>query len=61
MAGLRNTGNSTPNPDAVEEVPRTDDSYNAEYGRFAAGIITGDESGTNQFTGRRLNFGATTH
>ena len=33
--GLRNTGNSVPNPDAVEQFRAITNSYSAEYGRFA--------------------------
>jgi len=57
MAGLRNTGNATPNPDAVEEFRVQTNSYNAEYGRFAAGIINVvTKSGTNQLHGSLFEF-----
>ena len=39
MTGLRNTGNIAPNPDAVEEFRVVTNSYSAEYGRFAGGVI----------------------
>ncbi|HEV2446778.1 MAG TPA: carboxypeptidase regulatory-like domain-containing protein, partial [Candidatus Sulfopaludibacter sp.] len=39
MTGLRNTGNVAPNPDAVEEFRVVTNSYSAEYGRFAGGVI----------------------
>jgi hypothetical protein len=38
--GLRNTGNSLPNPDAVQEFRVITNSYSAEYGRFAGGVVT---------------------
>ncbi|HMI53523.1 MAG TPA: carboxypeptidase regulatory-like domain-containing protein, partial [Candidatus Saccharimonadales bacterium] len=57
MAGLRNTGNATPNPDAVEEFRVQTNSYNAEYGRFAGGVINVlTKSGTNQFHGSLFEF-----
>ena len=39
MTGLRNTGNIAPNPDAVEEFRVITNSYSAEFGRFASGVI----------------------
>ena len=57
MAGLRNTGNATPNPDAVEEFRVQTNSYNAEYGRFAGGVINVlTKSGGNQFHGSLFEF-----
>ncbi len=52
MTNLRNTGNSAPNPEAVREFKVTTNSYNAEYGRFASGVINIiTKSGTNKFSG----------
>jgi hypothetical protein len=57
MTGLRNTGNIAPNPDAVEEFRVVTNSYSAEYGRFAGGVINIiTKSGTNQFHGSIFEF-----
>src|ERR1022692_4680135 len=57
MTGLRNTGNIAPNPDAVEEFRVVTNSYSAEYGRFAGGVINIlTKSGTNQYHGSLFEF-----
>jgi outer membrane receptor protein involved in Fe transport len=57
MTGLRNTGNIAPNPDAVQEFRVITNSYSAEYGRFAGGVINIiTKSGTNQFHGSLFEF-----
>lgn len=57
MTNLRNTGNVSPNPDAVKEFRVQTNSYNAEYGRFASGIINVlTKSGTNKFHGSLYEF-----
>jgi hypothetical protein len=57
MTGLRNTGNIAPNPDAVEEFRVVTNSYSAEYGRFAGGVINIiTRSGTNQIHGSLFEF-----
>ena len=57
MTGLRNTGNIAPNPDAVEEFRVVTNSYSAEYGRFAGGVINIlTKSGTNEYHGSLFEF-----
>jgi hypothetical protein len=51
-AGLRNTGNALPNPDAVQEFRVTTNNYSAEFGRFAGGMVdVVTKSGTNGMHG----------
>jgi outer membrane receptor protein involved in Fe transport len=57
MTSLRNTGNVAPNPEAIREFKVTTNAYNAEYGRFASGIINiVTKSGTNKFRGSLYEF-----
>src|ERR1051325_11017682 len=57
MTGLRNTGNILPNPDAIQEFKVQTNSYNAEYGRFASGLVNViTKSGTNQFHGSLFEY-----
>jgi hypothetical protein len=57
MTNLRNTGNILPNPDAIQEFRVQTNSYNAEYGRFASGIINVlTKSGTNRYHGSLFEF-----
>jgi hypothetical protein len=57
MTNLRNTGNILPNPDAIQEFRVQTNSYNAEYGRYASGIINViTKSGGNQYHGSVFEF-----
>ena len=57
MTGLRNTGNVTPNPDAIQEFRVITNSYSAEFGRFAGGVVNIlTKSGTNQLHGSIFEF-----
>jgi hypothetical protein len=56
-SSLRNTGNPIPNPDAVEEFRVSTNSYSAEYGRFAGGVVdVVTKSGTNSYKGSLFEF-----
>ena len=68
MTGLRNSGNIIPNPDAISQFNVQTNSFSAEYGRYAAAVVSVvTKSGTNKFHGsvfefyRTKNFYATTH
>ena len=55
--GLRNTGNTAPNPDAVQEFRVITNSYGAEFGRFAGGVVDViTKSGTNSLHGSLFEF-----
>ncbi len=55
--GLRNAGNPAPNPDAVQEFRVTTHNFDAEYGRFAGGVVNVvTKSGANDFHGSLFEF-----
>ncbi len=55
--GLRNTGNSAPNPDAIQEFRVLTNSYPADEGRFGGATVTMiSKSGTNRFNGTLFEF-----
>jgi len=57
MTGLRNTGNVLPNPDAVQEFRVITNSFSAEYGRYAGGVVNVvTKSGTNELHGSLFEF-----
>lgn len=57
MTNLRNTGNILPAPDAIQEFRVQTNAYNAEFGRFANGIVNVlTKSGTNSFRGSLYEF-----
>ena len=57
VSSLRNTGNTTPNPDALEEFRVDTNNFSAEYGRFGNGVINVvTKSGTNQLHGSAFEF-----
>jgi len=57
VGSLRNSGNTVPNPDVIEEFCILADNYSAEYGRFAGGVISVvTKSGTNNLHGTLVEF-----
>ncbi|MBI4903021.1 MAG: TonB-dependent receptor [Acidobacteria bacterium] len=55
--GLRGTGNMAPNPDAVQEFRVVTNSYGAEFGRFAGGVVDViTRSGSNALHGSLFEF-----
>src|SRR5205823_4577498 len=57
MTGLRNTGNNLPNPDAIREFRVQTNSYSAEYGRYANGVVNVvTKSGTNTWHGSLFEY-----
>ena len=61
ITGMRNYGNPSPNPDAVEEFRVETSAFGAQYGQFSAGVVSViTKSGTNQFHGGLFEFNRNT-
>ncbi len=61
ITGMRNYGNPSPNPDAVEEFRVETSAYGAQYGQFSAGVVSViTKSGTNQWHGGVFEFNRNT-
>jgi Carboxypeptidase regulatory-like domain len=57
ITGMRNYGNPSPNPDAVEEFRVETSAFGAQYGQFSAAVVSViTKSGTNQFHGGGFTF-----
>ncbi len=57
MGGLRDTGNTMPNPDALQEFRVETSNYSAQFGRSSAGVISVvTRSGSNLFHGSAFEF-----
>lgn len=68
MTGLRNSGNTIPNPDAISQFNVETNNFSAQLGRYAAAVVSVvTKSGTNSYHGsafefyRTKNFTATAH
>ena len=61
ITGMRNYGNPSPNPDAVEEFRVETSAFGAQYGQFSAGVVSViTKSGTNQWHGGLFEFNRNT-
>ena len=61
ITGMRNYGNPSPNPDALEEFRVETSAFSAQYGEFSAAVITVlTKSGTNKFHGSAFEFNRNT-
>jgi len=68
MTGLRNSGNASPNPEAISQYDVQTNNFSAQLGRYASAVVSMvTKSGTNQWHGsafefyRGRNFNAVTH
>ena len=61
ITGMRNYGNPSPNPDAVEEFRVETSAFGAQYGQFSAAVVSViTKSGTNQWHGGVFEFNRNT-
>jgi len=61
ITGMRNYGNPSPNPDAVEEFRVETSAFGAQYGQFSAAVVSViTKSGTNNWHGGLFEFNRNT-
>lgn len=61
ITGMRNYGNPSPNPDAVEEFRVETSAFGAQYGQFSAAVVSViTKSGTNQWHASLFEFNRNT-
>jgi Carboxypeptidase regulatory-like domain len=61
ITGMRNYGNPSPNPDAVEEFRVETSTFGAQYGQFSAAVVSViTKSGTNSWHGGVFEFNRNT-
>jgi hypothetical protein len=61
ITGMRNYGNPSPNPDAVEEFRVETSAFGAQYGQFSNAVVSViTKSGTNQWHGGLFEFNRNT-
>ena len=61
ITGMRNYGNPSPNPDAVEEFRVETSAFGAQYGQFSAAVVSViTKSGTNHLHGGVFEFNRNT-
>ena len=61
ITGMRNYGNPSPNPDAVEEFRVETSAFGAQYGQFSAAVVSViTKSGTNKLHGGVFEFNRNT-
>jgi hypothetical protein len=61
ITGMRNYGNPSPNPDAVQEFRVETSAFGAQYGQFSAAVVSViTKSGTNRWHGNLFEFNRNT-